>query len=98
MQKLVIQYIESDDDTYSSTIVIPFEYESKDKFCYDALEFLATWKKEKGLCDSDEPERYYYNIIPMFDTIFSSWNIDNFEKCIFTLEEWFEKYKQKKIF
>lgn len=58
----------------SWTIIIPFEYESKEKFCYDVFEF---WKKTT-------------EYIVLFGLDLYAEDMENLEYNVFTLEEWFE--------
>jgi len=98
MQKLVFVHSWGDEGC-CGTSHIAFEYESKDKFCYDALEKLETWKKENKLIGrKDNYQEYHWAVINIFNDYFSPCEIENLEYNIFTLEEWFEKEKETKIF
>jgi len=85
--KLVWEFVESDECTYSQTITIPFEYESKDKFVFDVLEASDKFDWEN--------KRHFPLLSESYNT---KKEIEQIENNVFTLEEWFEKGKETKIF
>jgi len=99
MIQLVLFKQLTDDFTYSFDSFIPFEYESKEKFCYDMLIKLDEWKKDNKLSGYKKNfEDYYTQCIEIFNGYyFSPYEIENFENDIYTLTEWFEKNKQQHL-
>lgn len=97
MTKYILRLVETDYATYSFETFIPFEYENKEKFCYDSLCILDKWKKLNRLSGyTDNYSEYKMALIQIFEKdnyLFSPFDIENFEKNIFSLEEWFEKEK-----
>jgi len=100
MQKLILCHYSTDGYTYHVDYHIPFEYESKEKFCYDALVLLDEWKAINNLKGyKNNYTEYDRQCIEWFNGYdFSPYDIENFENNLYTLEEWFEKFNVKKIF
>jgi hypothetical protein len=69
-------------ESCSGTSIIPFEYKSKDEFIYDILKrFNKKFFKENIHAE-------------LFGEWLTEQDINDIEWNIFTLEEWFDKYKQ----
>lgn len=79
--KLVLKQFVTDACTYAFHSFICFEYESKEQFLYDVFEEVKTrnW--------------YEDGQFKLFDCYFTKEDIDDLERNVFTLEEWFEKEK-----
>ena len=79
--KLIFKYCWGDEGC-CGTADIPFEYESKDKFVFDTLERFDKKFFEKGMSAE------------LFDSVYlREEEINDIERCIMTLEEWFERDK-----
>lgn len=88
MEKLIFLWHETDGMSFSYIIPLPFEYESKDKFCFDILE------KIKGLDEND--------YIKIFEQDFKDdcikyrvYELKEIEQIVLTLNEWVEKESKK---
>jgi hypothetical protein len=68
---------------WSGTSIIPFEYESKEKFLFDLFEkFNADyWKDNPWNCQ-------------IFYVYVSKSEFNSIEQSIYTLDEWFEQSKE----
>lgn len=89
--KLILKYCITDNYTYSCDIDIPFEYESKEKFVFDLLEkFNQQYWDEQAMLEE-------YKTCEIFDYKFYKFDFDQLEHYVYTLEEWFEKYKIKSL-
>ena len=87
MEKLILRY-EFGDDHYGGTDVFPFLYESKDKFIFDVLE---RYKVYNWIYYNVNKSKYETNEVEIFDNIWlSEGEIDDIEKNIYTLDEWFD--------
>ena len=92
MEKLILTYSWGSEPC-SGIEHIPFEYESKDKFVFDILE------KYKN-----HPWEYYGNgksdfetsTVYLFDCAYlTKYDIENIEKNVSTLDEWFKRNKRE---
>jgi len=81
--KLVLLDHISDGATYSCIDTIPFEFSSKDDFVLEILERVEKAKKNK---------EHYIKLSDM-ERMISIEDAESIEGNVFTLEEWFEKYK-----
>lgn len=88
MQKLVFVHSWGDEGC-CGTSTIPFEYESKEQFCFDV------WEKVK-LLGKISKDSYY--VIDVLGCSLTPSNVEYLEDDIYTLEEWFNKEKIIKIF
>lgn len=87
MEKLVFDYTHfSNPETYEWNV--PFEYESKEKFIFDVLENPMILKKLRIV------DVYEFQIES--GVIFEEEYVENVDKYVLTLEEWFEKNKTTK--
>jgi len=86
MQKLVYKYCWGD-ESCSGTTHICFECESKDKFVFDILEkykdFVWEYEWSKVL------------VFEELDVYLDKYELENLERGILTLEQWFEEEKIK---
>jgi hypothetical protein len=87
--KLILCHTIGDGYTYSSDVVIPFEYESKEKFVFDVLEYFKDkdWKEHKTIGET------FFEQVEFMGYSFDKYDIQGIEYNVFTLEEWFEKNK-----
>ncbi len=82
MGKLIFVYNWGDEGC-SGMATIPFEYKSKDDFMFNILE------KFNNECFLENT----YAVI--MDCCLSKSEINSIESCIFTLDEWFNRYEEK---
>lgn len=82
--KLIFKYTECS-EPYCFEYVVPFEYESKEKFIFDVLENPIMLDK-MGIISVSE-----YEIEEK--TIFDKEYVKNLDEYVFTLEDWFENNK-----
>jgi hypothetical protein len=89
--KLIYEYSYGDGYTYSGIDAIPFEYESKEKFVFDALEKYKDhpWKHYRE--GTFEHSTSKVEIFPEVEI--SKFELESIEHSVYTLEEWFEKGK-----
>jgi len=86
--KLIFHYYETDGYSYGEDYFIPFEYESKEKFAFDILEAIKDIK----------PKNIHLPpYLDLFGFRIYTCVLEKIEEDVFTLEEWFEKNKQKII-
>lgn len=72
--------------------VIPFEYESKEKFVFDVLEkFKGKKWKEYGAGFYEEVELFLPE--SKCDILVNEYDVEIIEHNVYTLEEWFEKHQ-----
>lgn len=83
MQKLVFVHHWGDEGCYG-TSTIPFEYKSKEDFVFDILEQFKGHKWEG---------KYATVKLKKFDIYLEQYEINDIERNVFTLEEWFELNK-----
>lgn len=71
-----------------------FEYESKDKFIYDVLDKFKgkVWTGYKFLGDTFDEEILLLDGLP--EILVTKYDVADIENNVFTLEEYFEKYKK----
>ena len=76
-------YIIKGDEGCSGTAIIPFEYESKEKFLFDIFEKYDKkyWAENPWNCQ-------------ILDCYIDKYDFENLEGNIHSLEEWFEKSKE----
>jgi hypothetical protein len=89
MVKLVWKKYCTDECTYGYDLIIPFEYESKDKFVFDVLE-VAKKMKESG---EEWPTVTILGVEHIQYT-----ELEEIEQNVFTLEEWFTREQGKTVF
>lgn len=87
-QKLVWEYYKTDGISYGYDITIPFEYSSKDDFCLAVLEKCDAARKSGGMFPT-------VMLFEQLDDHIAVEDLDDIEKQVFTLEEWFEYKKLK---
>ncbi len=73
-------------ESESGIIIIPFEYFSKEDFCLSVLEKIEQHKKERNI-KLFEDYTHYGDMS----------ELEQIEEFVYTLDEWFEKYKEKTI-
>lgn len=90
--KLIFEHSSGSEGCGWSTTAYPFEYESKDKFVFDLLESTKDWRENNPIWDIFKVFSfigdYYFPFIEL-----TKEEIEEIEKNIFTLDEWFEKEK-----
>jgi hypothetical protein len=80
MVKLIYKYSWGGEPC-SGTMIIPFEYKGKDEFIYDVLKrFDDKYFKE-------------HNYVDLFGQYLNESDINDIERNILTLEEWFNQEK-----
>ena len=76
----------------SGVCIIPFEYESKEKFVFDILDKF----KNKEWKEYGEGSYKSYEQVEVFLGVgMNKFDIESIEHNIFTLDEWFDKNKSK---
>ena len=70
---------------------MPFEYESKEKFVFDVLE---KFKDKEWITYSIGPHSKDEEV-ELFGITMTKWDIESIEHRVYTLEEWFERKKEK---
>lgn len=91
MEKLVLVHFWGDEGC-SGTAFVPFEYESKDAFVFDVLE---KYKDREFASYGPMSTGEEVEIIP--NVYMCKSQIEDIERSIFTLEEWFEREKETVI-
>jgi len=81
MVKLIYRYSWGGEPC-SGTDIIPFEYKGKEEFVYDVLKRF------------DKKFFKKHDHVELFGEWLNESDINDIEYNIFTLEEWFNKYKQ----
>ncbi len=89
--KLVLEHHWSVPYEASGTITMPFEYESKEKFVFDVLE---KFKDKEWITYSIGPH-HMDEEVELFGITMTKWDIEAIEHHVYTLEEWFERKKEK---
>jgi hypothetical protein len=75
----------------SGVYVIPFEYESKEKFVFDILEKF----KDKVWEEYGEKGWKSYEEVEIFGGVrMCKYDIDSIEHSVHSIEEWFDKHKE----
>jgi hypothetical protein len=88
MERLILTYTKGDGYTYSCDTVKAFEYASKDEFVFDVLEKYKDfdWSTEHSFPKEVE-------VLP--DLFLCQYEVERIEQDVYTLEDWFQKYKEK---
>lgn len=93
MQKLIFIYEFGSEGCGWYNATIPFEYSSKDDFCYEILERI---EKSKGVLNSIKGN-YRSIYLEVFNYDINITELEDIENMVFTLDEWFEKKKEQLI-
>lgn len=98
--KLIFRYDWCEEHVASGVVTIPFEYSSKEDFQYLLLqkieEYYANAEKEHGKQYVKKyPEQFNQGYVKVFDHYVSVESLSDIEGCVYTVDEWFEVYKEK---